>query len=164
MPDEPGRELLQRFVHGDREAFEALFRSYQHEVFRWALRIVRDRSTADDALVDAFWRAFRSRARFDPSRSFGAWMRRITTRVAIEWGLWNMLHLALRSRVRWSIGAHGAVLPLVLMPAGVALARALDVFDIQWQFALPMVPIAMTLYYLAWKYVVGFLNEEVGIA
>jgi hypothetical protein len=80
------------------------------------------------------------------------------------WGLWNMLHLALRSRVRWSIGAHGAVLPLVLMPAGVALARALDVFDIQWQFALPMVPIAMTLYYLAWKYVVGFLNEEVGIA
>jgi hypothetical protein len=46
----------------------------------------------------------------------------------------------------------------------VALARAFDIFTIQWQFALPMVPIAMATYYLAWKYFVGFLNKEVGIA
>ena len=80
------------------------------------------------------------------------------------WGAWNMLHLALRRRFHWSIGLHGAVLPLILMPAGVALASALDVFTIQWQFALPMVPVGMTLYYLAWKFAVGFLNAEVGIA
>jgi hypothetical protein len=80
------------------------------------------------------------------------------------WGAWNMLHLALRSRVRLSLGAHGALLPLLLMPGGVALARVLDVFTIQWQFALPMVPIGMAVYYLAWKYLVGFLNAEVGVA
>jgi hypothetical protein len=80
------------------------------------------------------------------------------------WGLWNMLHLALRSRSRWSIGLHGAILPLLLMPAGFALARSLDVFDIQWQFALPMAPVGMTVYYLAWKHLVGFLNQEMGIA
>jgi hypothetical protein len=80
------------------------------------------------------------------------------------WGLWNMLYLASRSRVRLSLGAHGALLPLLLMPGGVALARAFDVFTIQWQFALPMVPIGMATYYLAWKYLVGFLNAEAGIA
>ena len=80
------------------------------------------------------------------------------------WGAWNMLHLALRSRFRWSLGVHGAVLPLLLMPVGFALARSLDVFDIQWQFALPMVPVGMAVYYLAWKHLVGFLNHEVGIA
>lgn len=80
------------------------------------------------------------------------------------WGVWNMLHLAMRSRLRWSIGLHGALLPLLLMPAGFALARSLDVFDIQWQFALPMAPVGMAIYYLAWKHVVGFLNHEVGIA
>jgi hypothetical protein len=80
------------------------------------------------------------------------------------WGVWNMLHLALRSRLRWSIGLHGALLPLLLMPLGIALAGALDVFHIQWQFALPMAPVGMTVYYLAWKYLVGFLNQEVGIA
>jgi hypothetical protein len=80
------------------------------------------------------------------------------------WGAWNMLFLALRSHSRLSLGLHGAILPLLLMPAGFALARSLDVFDIQWQYALPMAPVGMVLYYLAWKFLVGFLNREVGIA
>jgi hypothetical protein len=58
---------------------------------------------------------------------------------------------------------HGALLPLFLMPAGVLLTRALDVFHIQWRFALPMLPIGMVVYYLAWKYLVGFLNDEMAI-
>jgi hypothetical protein len=80
------------------------------------------------------------------------------------WGIWNMLYLALRARLGWSIGIHGAVLPLLLMPLGVALASSLDVFHLQWRFVLPMAPVGMTVYYLAWKYLVGFLNQEVGIA
>ena len=80
------------------------------------------------------------------------------------WGLWNMLHLALRSRVRLSIGIHGALLVLILIPGGIAMARLLDVFTIQLRFALPMIPIGMGVYYLAWKYFVGFLNQEMGIA
>ena len=79
------------------------------------------------------------------------------------WGLWNMMHVALRSRVRVPLGVHGALLVLVLMPGGVVLARTLDVFVIQWRFALPMLPIGMAVYYLAWKHLVGFLNEELGI-
>jgi len=79
------------------------------------------------------------------------------------WGLWNMLRLAIGSRTRLSLGVHGALLALVLMPGGVVLGRLLDTFTIQWQFALPMVPIGMATYYLAWKYCVGFLNEEIGI-
>jgi hypothetical protein len=80
------------------------------------------------------------------------------------WGAWNMLHLKLRSRVPVSLGAFGAALPLLLFPGGIMLARALDVFTIQWRFALPIIPIGMAVYYLAWKYLVGFLNEEMGIA
>ena len=80
------------------------------------------------------------------------------------WGAWNMLHLALRRRVPLTLGVHGALLPLILIPLGIALARILDVFTIQPQFALPMFPVGMTVYYLAWKYLVGFLNEEVGVA
>ena len=83
MPDEVPRDLLERFVRGDDQAFESLFRLFEREVYRWILRIVRDPSAAEDALVDAFWRAHRARARFDPSRSFGAWMRRIATNSAL---------------------------------------------------------------------------------
>ena len=80
------------------------------------------------------------------------------------WGVWNMLHLALRSRVRLPLGVHGSTLVLLLMPGGVTLARVLDAFTIQWRFALPMLPVGMAVYYLAWKYFVGRLNEEMGIA
>jgi hypothetical protein len=79
------------------------------------------------------------------------------------WGLWNMLYLRLRSRVDLSLGMHGALLVVFLIPGGILLARLFDTFAIQWQFTLPMFPIGMIVYYLAWKYFVGFLNEEMGI-
>src|SRR5689334_8550910 len=84
MPDEVDRHLLEGFVHGDQQAFETLFRRFEADVFRWILRIVRDRPGAEDALVETFWRAYRSRVRFDPSRSFGAWLRRIATNAALD--------------------------------------------------------------------------------
>jgi RNA polymerase sigma-70 factor (ECF subfamily) len=84
MPDAEDRELLQRFVQGDEAAFESLFRQFEAEVYGWILRITRDPAAAEDALVEAFWRAYRSRARFDVSRSFGAWMRRIATNAALD--------------------------------------------------------------------------------
>jgi len=80
------------------------------------------------------------------------------------WGLWNMLYLAMRSRLRLSIGLHGAILPLILIPGGILLARLLDVFGIQLFYALPIIPVGMGVYYLAWKFLVGFLNQEMGIA
>lgn len=80
------------------------------------------------------------------------------------WGLWNMLHLRLASRLRLSLGVHGALLVLILIPGGIALARLFDTFTIQWRFALPMFPVGMVVYYLAWKYLVAYLNEELAIA
>jgi RNA polymerase sigma factor (sigma-70 family) len=77
-------ELLERFAHGDEDAFEALFRQHQGEVFRWVVRIVRDRGIAEDLTVEAFWKMYRAHARFDPARSFGAWVRRIATNLALD--------------------------------------------------------------------------------
>jgi RNA polymerase sigma-70 factor (ECF subfamily) len=77
-------ELLKRFRQGDPEAFEALFRQFQAEVYGWILRIVRDPSTAEDLTLETFWRIHRARGRFDPGASFGAWARRIATNLAID--------------------------------------------------------------------------------
>jgi len=82
MVDDLDGELLKRFVQGHGEAFESLFRQFEVEVYHWILRIVRDASSAEDVLVEAFWRAYRARASFDSSRSFGAWMRTIATNAA----------------------------------------------------------------------------------
>ena len=77
-------DLPERFALGDLDAFESLFRQYQGEVYRWIVRIVRDASMAEDLTVETFWRIYRSRARFDPSREFGAWARRIATNAALD--------------------------------------------------------------------------------
>lgn len=92
-------------------------------------------------------------------------------------GIWNALFLKLHQR-RWlSLGVHGALLPFVFAPCGLAIAAwaglarcqagALIYFEaIRVPYALIVVGFlcALIVYYLLWKYVVGFLNEVVGIA
>jgi RNA polymerase sigma-70 factor (ECF subfamily) len=77
-------ELLQRFAAGDLDAFESLFRQYQREVYRWVMRIVRDPTSAEDLTVEAFWRAYKAHAGFDPEANFAAWLRRIATNLALD--------------------------------------------------------------------------------
>jgi RNA polymerase sigma-70 factor, ECF subfamily len=77
-------ERLQQFARGDLEAFEALFRQFQGEVYRWILRLVRDPGVAEELTVETFWRIYRAHARFDPKRSFGPWARRIASHAALD--------------------------------------------------------------------------------
>lgn len=81
------------------------------------------------------------------------------------WGLWNLLYVALLSRKHFPLGLFGGALPLLLAPCGYAVAHLLT-------FAIPRhvlllapfaLPVALIVYYLAWKYLVGFLNAELGV-
>jgi RNA polymerase sigma-70 factor (ECF subfamily) len=77
-------ELLERFAAGDLEAYEALFRQHQKEVYAWIVRIVRDSGIAEDLTVETFWRIYRARDRFQPAGNFRAWARRIATNAALD--------------------------------------------------------------------------------
>ena len=77
------------------------------------------------------------------------------------WGLWNLLYTSLRLHGRVSIGVFGALLPVVLVPAGVALASVLDLGFYTVRQAAVILPIAMAIYYLAWKDAVAFFNRIV---
>ena len=77
-------QLLERFAAGDLDAFEALFRQHQREVYAWIVRIVRDSGAAEDLTVETFWRIYRARDRFDPQGNFRAWARRIATNAALD--------------------------------------------------------------------------------
>lgn len=82
------------------------------------------------------------------------------------WGLWNMLFVALRSRSPLSIGIHGALLPILLGPLGFLLTRILDfpIPDFIWRGFFVGAAVALIAYYLAWKYVVAFMNRVVEVA
>jgi RNA polymerase sigma-70 factor (ECF subfamily) len=77
--------LLLDFRAGSEDAFEALFRDHQREVYGWILRIVRDCGVAEDLTIETFFRIHRAHARFEPERGFGPWARRIATHAALDW-------------------------------------------------------------------------------
>lgn len=93
------------------------------------------------------------------------------------WAVWNILWLGSHTQTRLTIGPHGAILPLLLMPAGAILASCLGILrlgitGVTW-FNTLYIPYALIApcflavlagYYLLWKYVVGFLNRTLGIA
>ena len=82
------------------------------------------------------------------------------------WGLWNILFVALRRRWQLTIGLHGAILPFLLLPLGFLVAGLLNFrFPSFAAKTLPIAaPVALIVYYLAWKYLVGFLNRVVEVA
>jgi RNA polymerase sigma factor (sigma-70 family) len=80
-----GENVLERFRHGDVDAFEALFREHQRAVYGWILRMVRDDAAAEDLTVETFWRIFQAHAHFDAARGFAPWARRVATRTALDW-------------------------------------------------------------------------------
>jgi hypothetical protein len=82
------------------------------------------------------------------------------------WGLWNVLFVALRSRWQLAIGLFGALLPILIAPLGIVVTGLLN-FSIPGfaAHAFPILgPLALILYYFAWKYLVGFLNRVVAVA
>jgi RNA polymerase sigma-70 factor (ECF subfamily) len=81
---EPPSDVLRQFCLGDLDAFETLFRQHQREVYGWIVRIVRDTGAAEDLTVETFWRLHRAHARFDATRGFGPWARRIATNAALD--------------------------------------------------------------------------------
>jgi hypothetical protein len=75
------------------------------------------------------------------------------------------------------IGLHGALLPLLLAPAGAVVAVSLGILalgpsGVTWFHAMyfpylwiaPAFLAALAGYYLLWKYIVGFVNRVLGIA
>lgn len=75
------------------------------------------------------------------------------------WGLWNVLYLLFQFRKYISIGLFGALLPVLLIPAGLVLSTALDLRFYSIGRAASGMPVVLAMYYLAWKYGVGFLNR-----
>jgi hypothetical protein len=96
--------------------------------------------------------------------------------IPVTWGLWNVLWKASHASTHLSLGAHGAILPLLLLPAGTVIGTALGILQlgatrVTWFHAvqIPYAAIALLFaavlaaYYLVWKYVVGFVNRTLEI-
>lgn len=84
MEREQEQIILRCVQNGDTEAFEALVKEYEKNVYNVALRLVTDPEDAADMTQEAFLRAFNSASSFRGDCSFASWMFRITTNVCLD--------------------------------------------------------------------------------
>jgi RNA polymerase sigma-70 factor, ECF subfamily len=78
------RELIERAQRGDRSAFDALVRLYDHEVLRLALRVVHSPEEARDLYQEAFLKVYRSLGHFRFDCRFSTWLYRVVMNACLD--------------------------------------------------------------------------------
>lgn len=83
VSDDPDFEIVERVRNGETDAFEELVRKHGRRVYRSLLGIVGSPEEAEDALQDAFFKAFQHLPHFEGRSKFSTWL----VRIAINTGL-----------------------------------------------------------------------------
>jgi len=78
------RELVQRCLENDQEAFRLLLAKYRGPVYGLVRRMIRDEEDARDLAQEAFIRAFKNLVQFDLERKFSSWLFRIANNLCID--------------------------------------------------------------------------------
>lgn len=71
------KALVEEAQRGDREAFEAIVKTYEKKVFHLAYSFVQDRASADDLAQEVFVKAYFALSKFHFKSGFGTWLYRI---------------------------------------------------------------------------------------
>ena len=88
LPESRGGEVapdvLRRAKAGDRQAFTEVVRHYDHRLRALAYRLLGDRAAMDDALQEAYVKAFRALPAFREDAGLGTWLYQITYRACVD--------------------------------------------------------------------------------
>ena len=76
-------EVLQ-LRRGDLDALTALMARYQNRLYRYLLRIVRERAEAEDLFQQTWLRVAQKIQSFDPRRNFDAWLFTLARNLALD--------------------------------------------------------------------------------
>ncbi|HET8648189.1 MAG TPA: sigma-70 family RNA polymerase sigma factor, partial [Vicinamibacteria bacterium] len=84
-PDAEGASLVLRLARGEGAALGAFFDRYAGLAYGLALRILRDRTEAEDVVQEVFVQVWRQAARYEPARGTpAAWVCAIARTRALD--------------------------------------------------------------------------------
>lgn len=75
---------LQRISVADRDALEALYRQMKDPIYRYALTIMQDHSSAEDATQNSFMKIMANADQYKPGTNAKAWIYRIVRNTCID--------------------------------------------------------------------------------
>lgn len=127
-------ELLARARQGDHRAFADLLRQHDPGLRALAFRMVRDATLMDDALQEAYVKAYRALPEFRGEAGFGTWIYRIVHNACID--------LMRRTREHAPLSAELAVAgpsPESRVMAEIDVGKALDALSLDHRAVLVLV-------------------------
>jgi RNA polymerase sigma factor (sigma-70 family) len=83
IPDLPDKALIRSIVAGDKSAMRILFARHNVRVYRFLLRFVSDKSTADDLVSELFLDVWRQAAKFQARSQVSTWLLAIARNKAL---------------------------------------------------------------------------------
>ncbi len=84
MTQEEELRLIRLVLAGETEAFEALVRAHEKNVYNLALRMTGDPQDAEDMAQEAFLKAYRSLGDFRGESRFSVWLYRVVSNVCLD--------------------------------------------------------------------------------
>ena len=83
-PERTDEDLLAAFQAGDAQAFERLLRRHRGPLFTFLLRMVGDRTRAEDLTQEAFLRVVRAAARWEARARFQTWLYTVARNLCVD--------------------------------------------------------------------------------
>ena len=83
-PADRPRDDVALAAHGDRRAFERLYRGHVDRVFSLCARMVGDRARAEELTQDVFVRCWEKLAQFRGESAFATWLHRLAVNVVLN--------------------------------------------------------------------------------
>jgi RNA polymerase sigma-70 factor (ECF subfamily) len=84
MHNATDQDLVRHVLQRDARAFETLFDRYHAPIYRHLARMVREGDAAQDLVQEVFLRVWTRADQWDRRGSFGAWLYRIATNLALN--------------------------------------------------------------------------------
>jgi RNA polymerase sigma-70 factor (ECF subfamily) len=93
--ESPDEELMLAYAHGDAGAFDTLYKRHRGPLYRFVLRSLKQRSTAEELFQEVWIRVVEARSRYAPQARFTTWLYTIAHNLLVDH--WRRKGLALVS-------------------------------------------------------------------
>ena len=77
-------ELVVKALHGDEKAFARLLSRYKDTIYFMLLKMLNNKSDAEDLTLEAFGKAFKNLHQYSPTYAFSTWLFKIASNNCID--------------------------------------------------------------------------------
>ncbi len=111
LPEDLDLLLIERCKRQERKAQYELYQQYAEAMFHVCLRICSSDTDAEDALQEAFVKAFKNIHRFQGKSTFGAWLKRIVINQCLDQHRQTKLRVTVNENLPEPEMGHSQALP-----------------------------------------------------